>query len=111
MYNFNLLVGEKIVKIFDRLLIRQSDKQKILSAVLTNKRLLFFEFVNSNPAETLRTARGVSFIGSKDVIYEISLNTIESVEKDEYYLINLKNSVSFEFEDEELYELLKNEHN
>ena len=39
MYNFDLLNEEEIVKIFDELLIKQGDRQKMISAVLTNKRL------------------------------------------------------------------------
>lgn len=51
MYNFDLLNEEEIVKIFDELLIKQGDRQKMISAVLTNKRLLFFEFVNDDYIE------------------------------------------------------------
>ena len=106
MYNFNLYDDENVVKIFDEVLIRQNDKQRITSIVLTNKRLLFYDFVNSDPAETLRTARGMYGIRTKEVSYIIDLNNIESIEKGKYYLINLKDNISFEFDSEELYNLL-----
>ena len=106
MYNFDLLNEEEIVKIFDELLIKQGDRQKMISAVLTNKRLLFFEFVNDDYIETLRTARGMSFIRNKDVSYIIDLKNIESIVEEEYYVINLKDNISFEFDDKELFELL-----
>lgn len=106
MYNFDLLNEEEIVRIFDELLIKQADKQKIISAVLTNKRLLFFEFVNNDYIETLRTARGMSFIRDKEVSYILDLNDIESIVVEEYYVINLKDNISFEFDDKELFKLL-----
>ena len=106
MYNFDLLNKEEIVKIFDELLIKQGDKQKIISAILTNKRLLFFEFVSDDYIETLRTARGMSFIRNKEVSYVIDLKDIETIVEEEYYVINLKDNISFEFDDKQLFELL-----
>lgn len=107
MYHFTLLDEEEIIKIFDELMIRQGDKQKLISAILTNKRLLLFEFVDSDPIETLRTARGVSPIRNKEVSYIINLDSIESIRKDDYYLVTLKDNVNFEFNSEELYLSLK----
>lgn len=106
MYNFDLFTEEEIVRIFDELLIKQGDKQKMISAVLTNKRLLFFEFINDDYIETLRTTRGMCFVKNKEISYIIELENVESIEEDEYYIINLKNNISFEFENEELFNLL-----
>lgn len=36
----------------------------------------------------------------------IDLKNIESIVEEEYYVINLKDNISFEFDDKELFELL-----
>ena len=48
----------------------------------------------------------MSFIRNKEVSYIIDLKNIESIVEEEYYVINLKDNISFEFDDKELFELL-----
>lgn len=106
MYNFNLLEQEEIVRIFDEIQIRQNDMQKKISVVLTTKRLLFFDFENNDPAETLRVSRGAHYIRNKEVSYIIDLDSIKSISKNDYYIVNVEDNISFEFDNKELYDLL-----
>lgn len=107
MYSFELMEKEEIIKIIDEFLIKQNDKQRIISAILTDKRLLFLDYVNNTDyMETLRTARGMDYLRNKEVIYIINLDDIVSVYEDEYFVIKLKDNITFEFEDKELFELL-----
>lgn len=108
MYNFNLLKNEKIIKVFEEIYIIQEENEKVTTIALTNKRLLFLDYLNENEGqEVLRIARGTNYLKIKDVYYYINLNDIKSITKEEYYQIILKNNQSFEFDDEELYNLLK----
>ena len=108
MYNFNLLKNEKIIKVFEEIYIIQEENEKVTTIALTNKRLLFLDYLNENEGqEVLRIARGTNYLKTKDVYYYINLNDIKSITKEEYYQIILKNNQSFEFDDEELYNLLK----
>lgn len=108
MYNFNLLKNEKIIKVFEEIYIIQEENEKVTTIALTNKRLLFLDYLNENEGqEVLRIARGTNYLKIKDVYYYINLNDIKSITKEEYYQIILKNNQSFKFDDEELYNLLK----
>ena len=108
MYNFNLLKNEKIIKVFEEIYVTQEENKKVTTIALTNKRLLFLDYLNENEGqEVLRIARGTNYLKIKDVYYYINLNDIKSITKEEYYQIILKNNQSFEFDDEELYNLLK----
>ena len=83
--------------------------EKITTIVLTNKRLLFLDYVIPNEGlEVLRIAKGANYIKYKEVYYQIDLNDIEYIIKSEYYQVILKNKMTFEFNDDELYNLLQN---
>lgn len=110
MYNFELIDNEKVIKIFDEVLIKQEDNQKITTIVLTDKRLLFLDYVTPNEgSEVLRIARGANYIKYKEVYYQIDLNKIVDITKKEYYQVILENKKTFEFDNDELYNLLKSE--
>lgn len=110
MYNFELMDNEKVIKIFDEILIKQEDNQKTTTIVLTDKRLLFLDYVTPNEgSEVLRIARGANYIKYKEVYYQIDLNKIVDITKKEYYQVILENKMTFEFDDDELYNLLKSE--
>lgn len=106
MYNFNLMDGEEVVSVFDEVLIRQEGRQKFVSIALTNKRMLFLDYINEGPAETLRVTRTTNYIRFKEVTHIINLNDIDSINKQEYYLVTLKDNISFEFDNDELYNML-----
>lgn len=107
MYNFNLMEDEKIVEIFDEEWVKQGENVKVTTIALTNKRLLFLDYINMNDGiEVLRIARGVSYVRNKEVYYQINLVDIHLIEMNEYYKVILKNGSSFEFDNVRLYELL-----
>ena len=75
MYKYTLNDNEDIIKIFDNLYIKQGNNEKITSAILTNQRLLFLDYIVQNEGlEVLRIARGSQAIQYKEVYYQIMLN-------------------------------------
>ena len=109
MYNFELMNNEEVIKIFEEIFIKQGYNEKITTIVLTDKRLLFLDYIMPNEGlEVLRVARGSNYVKYKEVYYQIDLNDIENIIEDEYYQVVLKNKISFKFNDDELYKLLKN---
>lgn len=109
MYNFELIDNEEVIKIFDEIFLKQEENEKITTIILTNKRLLFLDYLVLNEGlEVLRIAKGADYIKYKDVYYQIDLNDIVNIISSEYYQVILKNKMSFEFENEELYNLLQN---
>ena len=108
MYNFELINNEEIIKIFDKIFIKQGENEKDTTIILTNKRILFLEYLIENEgSEILRITKGVNYIKHKEVYYQINLNEIENITNGKYYQVVLKNDMSFEFDDDELYNLLK----
>ncbi len=41
MYDFNLINGEEVIKIFDNVWVKQGNNEKNTTIALTNQRLLF----------------------------------------------------------------------
>ena len=108
MYNFELMDDEKVIRIFDEVFIKQGENEKNTAIILTNKRLLFLDYINVNEGlEVLRIARGADYIKYKETYYQIDLNDIVDIIKNQYYQVILKNDVTFEFDNEKLYSLLK----
>ena len=112
MYNFNFIEDEKLIEVFDEILIKQDKKEKITTIALTDNRLLFLDYITNDGYEALKIAKGINFMRYKDVYHQIDLSNIESIKNnDEYYLITLKDRTSFGFNNIILYELLKGELN
>jgi len=107
MYNFNFLENEKLVEIFEEVLVKQGNNEKITSIALTNKRLLFLDYITNDGYEALRITKGINFIKYKDVYYQCDLKDICSITDGEYYKITLNNDLYFEFNNERLYNFLK----
>lgn len=109
MYNFEFINNEEIIKIFDEICIKQETNEKTTTIILTNKRLLFLDYLQPNEGlELLRVARGMNYIKCKEVYYQINLDDIDKIIKNEYYQVTLKNNITFEFDNDELYKLIKN---
>lgn len=106
MYNFNLVDGEEIKKVFDNEYVKQGDNEKNTTIALTNKRILFMDYDKEDPNEVLRIGRGIDYVRYKEVYYQIELNDVEKIENNEIYKVVLKNGIEFEFDNEELYGLL-----
>lgn len=112
MYNFNFMEDEKLIEVFDEILIKKDKKEKITTIALTDQRLLFLDYITNDGYEALKITRGINFMKYKDIYYQINLSDIELIKNtDEYYLITLKDKTSFEFNNIILYELLKGELN
>lgn len=107
MYNFDLLDGEKVIEIFDDIWISQGNKEKNTTIALTNKRLLFMDYDKYDFRETLRIGRGIDYMRTKEVYYKINIADINSLIKEDTYIIHLNDKTSFEFDDDKLYKLLQ----
>jgi len=106
MYNFNFIENEELIEVFDEVYIRQNDNEKITTIALTNKRLLFLDYVTNDGLETLRITNKMNLVRSKEVYYSIDLDEIEKVYEDEYFVIKLKDNTEIEFNNKDLYKLL-----
>ena len=106
MYNFNFIENEELREVFDEVYIRQNDNEKITTIALTNKRLLFLDYITNNGLESLRITNKMNLLRSKDVYYQINLEDITLLSETEYYNVVLKDGTEFEFNNKELYKLL-----
>lgn len=108
MYNINLLKNEQVIAVFDDIFIKQGKNQKLTTVAITNQRLLFLDYFNETSIEeTLRIAKGIDYLRQKEVYYKIELNDITEVLEDDYYYIKLKDNSIIEFDEKELYNLIK----
>lgn len=107
MYNFNFIENEDLIEVFDQVFIKQNDNEKITTIAITNKRLLFLDYITNDGLEALRITNKLNLVRNKEVYHTIDLDNIESITEDEYYKIKLKDNTSFEFNAQELYKLLK----
>ena len=106
MYNFNFIEKEKLIEVFDDVYIKQKDNEKITTIALTNKRLLFLDYMTNDGLETLRITNKMNFVRIKEVYYIIDLKNIESIIEDEYYILKLKDGIVINFNNQKLYKLL-----
>lgn len=106
MYNFNFIENEELVDLFDEVYIKQNNNEKITTIALTNKRLLFLDYIISNGIEALRITNKMNLVRSKEVYYSINLEEIEKVYEDEYFIIKLKDNKLIEFNESKLFGLL-----
>jgi hypothetical protein len=108
MYNINLLKNEQVIAVFDDTFIKQGKNQKLTTIAITNQRLLFLDYFNETSIEeTLRIAKGIDYLRQKEIYYKIELKDITEVLEDDYYYIKLKDNTIIEFDEEELYNLIK----
>lgn len=106
MYNFNFIDNEELIAIFDNVLVKQNENEKITTIALTNKRLLFLDYVTNDGAEALRIINKMNLVRTKEVYYQVNLEDIKILNDSEYYCIVLKDNTEIEFNNKELYKLL-----
>lgn len=106
MYNFNFLEDEILIEVFDKVLIRQNNNEKITTIALTNKRLLFLDYITNDGLDTLRIINKLNLVRTKEVYYSIALDEIDKVYNDEYFIIKLKDNTKVEFNELKLFKLL-----
>lgn len=104
MYNFELSDNEKIVEIFDDILIKHNNKEISFTLVLTDKRVLFLDYIDDY-REDLKVGKGINYIRYKELYYQINLIDIKEIIKDK---IILKNKIEFQINDNKLVSLIKN---
>ena len=110
MYNLNLSKNEKLIQIFDKTLITNDIEEKTTTIAITNKRLLFLDYLNTNDAlDALRITNKLNTIRYKDIYYELNLSDIKLTKKSNYYTISKNNEPIFNFYNQEIYNLLKQE--
>lgn len=94
MYDFDLNKNEKIKLISDDTVIYTDKGDENVTCIITNQRLLILNYpsVVHNSAEDLRISGKMTYIRKKEIIGEIDLKDIVSVEDaKQFYKINLKN--------------------
>ena len=108
MYNFNLLPDEELLKVFDDVFIKQEDNKKTTTIALTNKRLLFLDYLTENDySEVLRISKGIDYLKYKEVYFEINLKNLTNIKQEKLYIL-FYDDKSFEFDNKELFLLLNN---
>lgn len=107
MYKYKLMDNEDVIEIFDKLYVKQGNNEKTTSVILTNKRLLFLDYlVPDEGAEILRVTRGVQYLRYKEIYYQINLDDIKKINNESNYQVILNNNMQFEFTNTALYKLL-----
>ena len=106
MYNFNFIENEELIDIFDEVYIKQNNKDKVTTIALTNKRILFLDYVINDGLEALRITNKMNLVRNMEVYYSIDLFDIEKIYEDEYFIIKLKNNTFIEFNNQKLFKLL-----
>ena len=109
MYDFTLNENEIINLISDNTIIYIKDKEIMVSSIITNQRLLFFDYPSSiyNSMEDLRTSGKMTYIRKKEIIEEIYLKDIKTIVKEkDYYKIVLKNKGYININDDKIIEYL-----
>ena len=110
MYNLNLSKNEKLIQIFDNILITNDIEEKTTTIAITNKRLLFLDYLNTNDAlDALRITNKLNTIRYKDIYYELNLSDIKLTKQSNYYTIFKNNEPIFNFYNKEIYNLLNQE--
>lgn len=106
MYNFNFQEDENLIKVFDPIYIKQGDIEKNIALAVTTNRILFMAFLKDDPFEDMKAGSVIGKIKFKQVFFEIPLVNLQKIENGEIYRVTLFNGTNFEFENEDLYNLL-----
>ena len=110
MYDFKLEQNEEVKLISDNTIIYFDKESKNYTSIITNKRLLILDYPSGiyNSAEDLRISGRMTYIRKKEVISEIYLNDMVSLENEkQFYKIILKNGKYLNINDDEIIYCLK----
>ena len=89
MYNFKKLKNEKIELIEDNCILLYEGKERDVSVILTNMRLIILDYPDGTDyQETLRVSRGVNYMRNKEEFFSLNISDIINIEKDKYLLNN-----------------------
>lgn len=106
MYNYSLLNNEKIIKIYDDILLKTGNDILDVSVIITNIRFIILSIPKNK--EAFRVGRMlIDKPISKEIIFETDINNIIDIRKeDEYYKYILLNSNYFLLNTDEIYKLI-----
>lgn len=110
MYDFKLEQNEEVKLISDNTIIYFDKESKNYTSIITNKRLLILDYPSGvhNSAEDLRISGRMTYIRKKEVISEIYLNDMISLENEkQFYKIILQNGKYLNINDDEIINYLK----
>ena len=89
MYNFKKLKNEKIELIEDNCILLYEGKERAVSVILTNMRLILLDYPDGTDyQETLRISKGVNYMRNKEEFFSINLSDIINIENGKYSLKN-----------------------
>lgn len=89
MYNFKKLKNEHIELIEDNCILLYEEKEKNISVILTNMRLILLDYPNGTDyQETLRISKGVNYMRNKEEFFFVNLSDIINIENGKYSLKN-----------------------
>ena len=110
MYDFKLNKDEKTKLISENTIVYTAKEIKKATCIITNQRLLILDYPSKvhNSAEDLRISGKMTYVRMKEIIEEIDLKDIESINKEnDYYIIKLKNKEYINLNDDEIIEYLE----
>ena len=107
MYEFKKLDGEEIVLISDDSILKVDGNDKNISTILTNQRLLLFDYPSSvnNYQEAMKVGRGADYIKQKELILDVYISDIVSITlEDGYDKYLLENTNYFYLKDIQIFQ-------
>ena len=105
MYNYELKENEKIIKIFDDILLKKGNDNIDVSIIITNMRFIILSIPND--IESFRVGRVINNPNYKEIIFETDINNIIDIEKeDNYYKYILKDTNYFYLNSNKIYNFI-----
>ena len=87
MYEVEYLKGENVKLITDEVYLLRNDKKSLISAIVTNKRLILLDYedASNNYEEALRTGLNMDYIKKKIPILIVNNDDIKEIKETKYY--------------------------
>lgn len=106
MYNYSLLNNEKIIKIYDDVLLKTGNDILDVSVIITNMRFIILSIPKNK--EAYRVGRMIIDKPiSKEIIFETDINNIIDIQKEEdYYKYILSDTNYFLLNTDKIYKLI-----
>ena len=106
MYNYSLLNNEKIIKIYDDVLLKTGNDILDVSVIITNMRFIILSIPKNK--EVYRVGRMIIDKPiSKETIFETEINNIIDIKKEEdYYKYILSDTNYFLLNTDKIYKLI-----
>jgi hypothetical protein len=97
MYEFDKLDGETIKLITDEVYITIDDEKKLVSGIVTNKRLILLDYLEgyNNYEEAMRTGLNLGTVKKKYPILLIDNKDIKEIKETKYYDKYILNNGSY----------------